>query len=198
MNKKSLFYSAIPIFLLSSCSIKYDVFKNAEEEVPEFVFENTKLIRYENNEPVLELSAQTLEQYKNKSEIYGKKTGFKSFEDGEVDNQGSCDYFFTDTDKELYKLAGNIEFQNKSENMTFYANKLMWDSKTEQLTGTKNDYVRIQKDDAIITGKGFSSSGISKSFEFSGEVSGQIGKDKDSEEQLTEDEAETKLSGGAE
>ena len=51
---------------------------------------------------------------------------------------------------------------------------LKWNGNTEQLTGGRKDTARIEKDGAIIYGSGFSASGVSKSFSFSGSVSGEI------------------------
>ena len=78
-------------FLITSCSLKYTESVNAEDKVPECVFEETKMVRYENNTPNLEISAGKLEQYKNSNETYGKDISFTSYDKkGEVETEGSC------------------------------------------------------------------------------------------------------------
>lgn len=177
MLKKNLFLEILLIssaFLALSCSVKYDEAINAEDKVPEFVFNETKMIRYENNSPSFEISAGSLEQYKNTSETYGRNVKFTSYSDGEQENTGSCDYLAANTDRKIYKLFGNIEFNNQSDETTFYASKLMWNEQTEQLTGGKRDTVTIQKGDTRISGEGFSADGVTKTFDFSGFVTGEI------------------------
>ena len=58
----SLLLISFSLFI-SSCSLKYSESINSEDKVPEFVFEDTRLVRYEKKKPTVELSAQKLEQY---------------------------------------------------------------------------------------------------------------------------------------
>ena len=173
--------------LLSSCSLKYSESVNVDDKVPEFVFEDTQLIRYESNKPTLEVHAGVLEQCKNSNESYAKDIEFKSYDDdGKLSTEGACGYLSADTDKDLYALYDNITVNNIEEKMKFYANSLSWNSATEQLVGGRGDMVKVEKDDIIIRGSGFSSSGISKEFSFTGNVVGNI-ETKDDE---LEDESE--------
>ena len=176
MRKLSRIFSlTTTIILISSCSLKYNESVNAEDKVPEFVFEETKMVRYENNTPNLEISAGKLEQYKNSNETYGKDISFTSYDKkGEVETEGSCGIIFADTGKKLYELYDDITLYNTPEKMRFYANVLKWDGKTEQLTSGRSDMVKIEKDDTIMRGSGFSASGVSKTFSFRGNITGTI------------------------
>lgn len=161
--------------LLSSCSLKYSETVNSEDKVPEFVFEDTKMIRYEDNQPSLEVSAATLEQYKNTNESYGKDISFISYDkEGKTETEGSCGIIFADTGKKIYELYDDINVYNAPEKMRFFANVLKWDGATEQLTSGRSDMVKIEKDDTIMRGSGFSASGISKKFSFRGNITGTI------------------------
>ena len=51
---------------------------------------------------------------------------------------------------------------------------LKWNANNEQLTSGRGDIVRVEKDDTVIRGSGFSASGISKTFSFRGNVTGDI------------------------
>ncbi len=184
---KALVFS---IFLLSSCSLKYSETVEAEDKVPEFVFEETKLVRYEDSKPTLELNASTLEQYKDSNETYGKDISFISYDDeGELETEGSCGIIFADTGTKVYELYDDIDLYNAPENMRFSASVLKWNGKSEQLTSGRSDMVKIEKDDTIMRGSGFSASGISKTFSFRGNITGTIETDDDNEEPA-EDENE--------
>ena len=177
--------------ILSSCSLKYSESVNSEDKVPEFVFEDTKLVRYENNKPTLELSAGTLEQYKESDETYGKDVSFTSYDDkGKVETEGSCGIIFADTGKKLYELYDDINLYNSSENMRFNASALKWNGRSEQLTSGRGDMVKIEKDDTIMRGSGFTASGISKTFSFRGNITGTIETSEEQPEEKAENKAE--------
>ena len=173
----------ISIILTTSCSLKYSESINSEDKVPEFVFEDTKLVRYENNQPTLKLSAGTLEQYKDSDETYGKLVSFTAYDDeGKVETEGSCGIIFADTGKKLYELYDDINLYNSPEKMRFNATALRWDGRSEQLTSGRGDMVKIEKDDTIMRGSGFTASGVSKTFSFRGNITGTI--------ETTDDKAE--------
>ena len=176
MKRLSRISSLFAVFiLLSSCSLKYSETVNSEDKVPEFVFEDTKMIRYEDNKPSLEVSAATLEQYKNTNESYGKDISFISYDkEGKTETEGSCGIIFADSGKKVYELYDDINVYNVPEKMRFFANVLKWDGATEQLTSGRSDMVKIEKDDTIMRGSGFSASGISKKFSFRGNITGTI------------------------
>jgi LPS export ABC transporter protein LptC len=171
---KPLFISILGLFSFS-CSLKYSETVNSEDRVPEFVFEETKLVRYEDMTPRLEVSAGTLEQYKNTNETYGKDIAFISYDkEGKTETEGSCGVIFADTGRKLYELYDDINVYNTPEKMRFYANVLKWDGRSEQLTSGRSDMVKIEKDDTIMRGTGFSASGLSKKFSFRGNITGTI------------------------
>ena len=175
MKRLSRISSLTLILLFFSCSLKYSETVNSEDKVPEFVFEDTKMIRYEDNKPSLEVSAATLEQYKNTNESYGKDISFTSYDkEGKTETEGSCGIIFADTGKKIYELYDDINVYNAPEKMRFFANVLKWDGATEQLTSGRSDMVKIEKDDTIMRGSGFSASGISKKFSFRGNITGTI------------------------
>lgn len=159
----------------SSCSLKYDEAVNAEENNPEFVFYNTKLTRYENNKKKAEVNSECLEQYKDSDATYAKNVSFQTVDnEGKLETEGKCGLLYFDSKKELYELYDGIRLFNTKQNTNFYADILRWNGKTEQLTSGRTDMVRIEKDDTVIVGSGFSASGISGRFNFTGTVNGNI------------------------
>ena len=189
---KIIYALLISVFLIFSlsCSLKYDETVNAEETNPEFVFTQAKMIRYKNDRESVKVFADSIEQYKDSDITYCKNVSFTTFDDEQqVETEGSCGYLYADSEKEIYELYDGIKLYNKVQNTNFFANMLKWNGKTEQLTGGKRDTARIEKDGTVIYGTGFSASGVSKTFNFSGTVSGEIeAKDKETEEQETEQE----------
>lgn len=183
----SLLTSAFLIFCIS-CSLKYDQTVNAEETNPEFVFTHAKMIRYKNSEESVKVFADSIEQYKDSDITYGKNVSFTTYDDEQkVETEGSCGFLYADSEKEIYELYDGIKLYNKAQNTNFFANMLKWNGKTEQLTGGKRDSARIEKDGTVIYGTGFSASGVSKTYSFSGTVSGEIeAKDKEQTKQETE------------
>ncbi|MBR5032722.1 MAG: LPS export ABC transporter periplasmic protein LptC [Treponema sp.] len=181
LNSFSLFCLLIISSLFLSCSLKYDQSVNAEETNPEFVFKHAKMIRYKNAEESTVVHAESIEQYKNSDITYGKNVSFTTYDDEhKVETEGSCGYLYADTKSEVYELFDGIKIANNPQNTNFSANMLKWNGKTEQLTGGKRDTAKIEKDGTVIYGTGFSASGVSKTFSFSGTVSGEIeAKDKE-------------------
>lgn len=170
-----LFSYGFFLFSLFSCSLKYDQSVNAEETNPEFVFTHANLIRYENGSESVRVYADNIEQYKNSDITYGKNITFTTYDDeNKIETEGSCGYLYADSENELYEMYDGIKIYNKSDNTNFFANMLKWNGKNEQLTGGKLDTARIEKDGTVIYGTGFSASGVSKTFEFSGTVTGEI------------------------
>lgn len=184
-----LLFSTVLFF---SCSVKYEETVRAENVVPEFTFTQVDLSRYESNKLTVKFTAEKLEQYKNSSESFAKNIKFSSYnKKNELTTEGSCNLLAANTDTEIYTLFDNIQVSSKEDNVKFYSDSLKWNAKTEQLTSGKSNTVKIEKDDATIYGSGFSASGVSKSFSFSGSVSGEI-ITKDNSENDTDETIEEK------
>lgn len=175
MQAPCLCFTIILIFLLPSCSLKYSEPVDVGNKVPEFIFEDTSLTRYEADKPTLEFHAELLEQYKNSSESYAKGVQFKTFDkEGKVETEGNCGLLSADTDRKQYALFDDISVNNNDEKMKFSAESLYWNAVTEQLVSGRGDMVKVEKDDITIRGTGFAASGISREFSFTGNVIGNI------------------------
>lgn len=175
MKKSFFILSIISIFSICSCSLKYRETPNVDDIIPEFIFENTKMTSYEKNTKKMEVKSQIVEQYKNSSQSFAKDVEFLSYDDkSELLNEGNCGYLFADSKNEIYQLYDDISLYNHTDNIKFSADVLKWNGKTEQLTSGKSDSVKVEKDNTVIIGSGFSASGVSKSYKFTGAVSGTI------------------------
>lgn len=196
LKKHFLTFFVLEIFFLSvfcffSCTLKYDENINAEENNPEFVFSGAKLIRYENNKQKAVVTTEYVEQYKNSDETYAKNVEFKTLDSkGNVETEGSCGLLYFDSKRELYELYDDIKLFNTSRNTNFYAKNLKWNGKTEQLTSGKTDMVRLEKEDTVIIGSGFSASGVSGKYVFTGFVNGNIVTKSQNEENANDEKGE--------
>lgn len=187
---KYLFPLAV-ICLVSACSLDYGKTVNVEDAVPEFRFIDAHFSRYEDNKPSMEIEAERIEQYKSDGSSYAKNASFKTYDDdGTVDTEGSCNLLSADTKKETYIMFNDISVILHAQDMKIFADVLKYDGKTEQITSGRDDEVSIEKKDTVITGRGFSSSGVSKSFSFLTQVTGDITTDDDAE---PSDNAETEV-----
>lgn len=162
------------VLILSSCSLKYGMTLYDENSSPEFVFSDVHFDRYEDNKKTLSLSAERLEQYKDGKSIFAKKPAFKTYDNnGALATEGSCELLSADTDEEKYVLYDNIEINNISDDIIVSAANLKWNGKTEQLTSGRTDNVSIKRGKTVMSGSGFSASGVSKQFSFTGVVTGE-------------------------
>lgn len=172
---KKTFCFVLTVLLFSACSLKYDENVSVNERIPEFIFKDANLVRYENKERTVELFAEEIEKYENSANNYAKNVDFKAYNDKqELTTEGFCNYIYLNLDSELYELYGNITLYAKDQNTYFYADILRWNAKNEQLTSGRSDFVKIRKDDTVIYGSGFSASGVSRTYSFTGAVTGDI------------------------
>ena len=171
----------IPVFLLfvpltGGCSLKYsEDTHNIEDKEPEFIFSGAEFKRYENSKNKVSMSAQKLEQYKGGIKTYADNVNFTIMkDDGNIDTEGSCGLLSSDSQAQKYSLYNGIQIFNHSRNVQIKADQLRWNGKNEQLTSGRNDTITITKEGTTIRGSGFSASGVSNEFAFSGAVSGTV------------------------
>lgn len=193
MNKiKIIFLNSILICSLLSCSLKYGMTEYDETTIPEFTFNNINFDRYEDNNKSLNLFAEKMEQYKDGKSLYAKNIDFKLMDNNStITTEGKCDLLSANTKDEEYILYENIEIKNTKDKMTVTANNLKWNGKTEQLTSGRNDIVSITKENTFIQGSGFSASGVSKKFSFTGVITGETNTE-NQKELLTDEKNITK------
>lgn len=163
------------VLLSASCTLRYKQEVKAEEKNPEFIFQGTKYTKYEKSRPVAMVQASSMEKYRNSDAVYAKDVNFSTYDsNGQIENDGSCGLLYADTTKEVYELFDGIQLFSGAFGASFSANVLHWNGKNQQLTGGRNDFVFIEKDDTSIYGSGFSASGVSGTYTFKNSVEGKI------------------------
>lgn len=174
-NMKKFIFLAFIGFSILGCSLKYDEETVSKDITPEFIFENPSLVRVEGGKKSVIVNAEKIEKYKSNSIFYASDVLFETFDNyGETDAKGICGLLYADLDSQVFELFDGISLFSKEYDTNFYANVLKWDGKTEQLIGSKRDTVRVEKNDTILFGTGFSASGVSSTFHFNGTVTGEI------------------------
>lgn len=159
---------------LASCSVKYEEGgRNADKEMPEFVFLDAKVQRVEKGDVKAALKTSALEQYKDGAHSYAKDVKFATMKGKEISAEGQCQLLLADTDKEEYLLFGGISLSNKERGIDITAASLKWDGKSKQLTSGMNDTMSIRKGGTVVYGSAFSSNSTSGEFAFGGAVSGE-------------------------
>ena len=174
-----------PLFaagMLFGCSLDYGKTESVEDIVPEFRFSDAYFSRYEDNAVTMEIEAQKIEQYKSDGASYARKARFRTFDgEGALATEGSCNLLAANTQDEIYLMFDDISVTLHAQDMRIFADALKYDGKTEQMTSGRDDEVSIEKKDTVITGRGFSSSGVSKTFSFLAQVTGNITTDEGEE-----------------
>ncbi len=173
--------------LFFSCSLDYGREESTEETVPEFIFLGAHLVRVEAKKRTMQVDADKMEQYKTDGSTYARNASFKTFDNNEMlDTEGSCGLVALDIHNERYRLYDGIAISIVSQEMKLFAETLQFNGRTEQLTSGRDDTVSVERKNAVVSGKGFSASGVSRSFQFLSEVSGSADVD-DAEENVTAD-----------
>ncbi len=130
------------------------------------------------------LQARQLEQYKDDGKSYASQAEFSTFDnEGNVETKGFCGLLSADTKNKIYGLFDSVNIDITDQNIELSAGALRYEGNSQQLTGGISDTVSIKKNGTLITGKGFSASGVNHSFSFIQAVQGSI----------TEEEQEQKL-----
>lgn len=184
--QKTILPAILSIFVLASCSLKYDNRTSEEDSSPEIEAQEINYKRYEERKITVEVEAGAMEQYRDTRETFVQDTRFRTWDENlNLSSEGSCYLLGADIENGIYTLFGNISINNISQNFTLRAPALRWDNKNQKLTSGKDDTIFIERDDAEFQGKGFSADGITHDFSFESSVSGTI-TTQDSEESANE------------
>lgn len=185
-----LFATSLCLCVISSCSIKYDSEFSPDETNPELTFTQATLYKIEEGNLKMQLNSTLIEQYKNDNSYAENAEFFTWDNNNELDTTGSCQIMGIDQRNEIYTLLNDIEINSNSNNLEIKTDALRWNGKNQQLTSNRESDVYIKHDDMVITGKGFSASGISKSYSFSSAVTGEMNSGSNNEEAPEENSGE--------
>ncbi len=160
--------------VLPSCSLKYEEELNTSSSFPELELTNAEYSCYEDNSLSMQLTADSLEQYKSGGS-YAQRVKFCTWDkEQKLTTEGTCNLLGIQDDEKIYTLFDNIYINNEEQKFKIRAQNLKWNGNTKQLVSGENDTVFVTRDDIEIEGSGFSASGSSRSFRFTKPVKGII------------------------
>ena len=169
------FLLALIAVFFAACSLQYEQRTDSKDSVPEIVFTNVKFHRYEKNLQKFFLSSSKLEEYKSDGAYFASDANFCTWdEEGAIDTSGNCALLGILPKENIYSLLKEVQIENKSQDIKISASAMQWNSKNEQLIFSKDDEVHFSRNGLELTGTGFSASGVSGRFEFSGPVQGSF------------------------
>lgn len=188
---------ALSIFPLAACSLSYKVEEPQVSHIPELVFTDVEYLDYEDGKVSMMMKSSQLEQYRDDSALYGRAVSFSTYnQGGELSARGSSQMISVNTSDKQYSLLGDVFIDSIQDDMMVRTQSLRWDGVGEQLVSGTSDTLELvrgsrgvdsaqqdasrQSQEAEstsrieMTGIGFSASAVSRSFQFSGEVTGTI------------------------
>ncbi len=187
-------YKTAKIFTISvlsiisfSCTLNYSKEAKIFEKKPNFVFKNSNLDRYEENLPLLKINFERLEIYDTDKIWAGEKIYFvkTSSATGKnnlpqesnqiIESKGFAGLIKIDEKNEKYFLGNDVFFEDVKENLLISGKAFFWDKTANILFAPKDGIVTVKRGDEFnIKGLGFIANTLSREFEFTGEVLGNI------------------------
>ena len=157
----------------ASCSVNYDNIYETEGTVPELMLDDAVFKRVRDSKAVSEIQSERLEEFKASGKVLAKNIQFETKnDDGKVNSFGNAGIMKADTKKEVYEFYEGIHIEAPERGVAIDGESLRWNGKNEQLVGEKGKVLTIKKDGISLSGKGFSASAVSESFNFSSSVNG--------------------------
>ncbi len=162
--------------------------------MPNFIFKEASLDRYEKNDLALKVNFKKLEIYDKEKIWAGEKIHFvqmgqnkdpktKTKQKRIVESKGYAGLIKINEKKDKYFLGEKVFFEDVKEKLLISGKAFFWDKKTGLLYAPTDDIISIKKADELnIKGSGFVANTNSKEFEFSNSIEGEIKTEKPEEE----------------
>lgn len=189
-------------FFFFSCSLTYHSEEPQVSHIPELVFSDARFVSYEEGKVSMILEATLLEQYQDDSALYGSQVYFTTYnKEGEVSAEGQSQVISANSSRKKYSLLGNVEIESFEDDVIIKTDSISWDGRSEQLITGSSDTISIKKGKSEtasenevsektegssnrieMEGSGFSASGLTMKFQFTGPVVGTIYTSKEEKE----------------
>ncbi|WP_304226075.1 LPS export ABC transporter periplasmic protein LptC [Gracilinema caldarium] len=163
------------LIVSSACSFDYSSVSETESERPDLVMQDVDYVRVKDGKITLHMQADQVDRFEQKRLLQVQNIRFEQFskENSSPEAVGSAGYaqFWTATSDASF--AEGVRITVNSEDLSVEASTLQWNNGQKKLFGPQNDQVLLKrKDGSILSGKGFSADGRSRSWTFAGPVSG--------------------------
>lgn len=196
-NKTIMACLAVSFFLFWACSFDYGAAAPSEEEQPELIMYDVEYVRVENGKPMVQFKAERAEQYEESRTMKLSNFSFTQFnqnnddEDTVGDTTGFAGSGVINMDSKDVILDEEVFINAASEDMQISTENLNWIDKTKELNAGSTEEVFVERSDGtIIKGVGFSADLRTRTWEFSGGISGtyvHTEEDENSAEEPAED-----------
>jgi LPS export ABC transporter protein LptC len=187
-NRKSgcFFLFSVLWVLFLSCSFNYDTSPEEDKNQPDIIMKDVEYVRIRGGEPVVRFRAESAERYEDRQTMNLGNFLFDQFEDHgtEINASGSARDASVELDSGNIRMNGDVRIAVDSEDITIETAGLEWRDKEKQLSANPEAPVEISRSDGTrFSGVGFSADTRSRTWEFSGGVSGSyIDEEEDEEE----------------
>ena len=173
--------------LLGACSFDYRDSRLSDslaDEVPNSVLTGYVHTQVERGTPSVRASAERSSVFRSSHRAVMEDVRFREFDaDGEAVTEGTADHATVFTRNDNVELSGSIRFTHIPDDFSVDATYLYWNDEERTLEGRPGETVQVRRGDgSVITGTGFSSSGIYRRVQFDGPVEGTYVAEEDSGE----------------
>jgi LPS export ABC transporter protein LptC len=177
--------------LFFSCSFNYDTSPEEDKSQPDIIMRDVEYIRIRGGDPVARFRAESAERYEDRQTMNLSNFSFDQFEShgSEINASGSARDASVELDSGNIRMNGDVRIAVDSEDITIETAGLEWRDKEKLLSANPDAPVEILRSDGTrFTGVGFSADTRSRTWEFSGGVSGSyIDEDEEEEENMPAD-----------
>jgi LPS export ABC transporter protein LptC len=193
-----LFFVLLMMFL--SCSFNYDTSPEEDQSQPDIIMKDVEYVRIRGGDPVVRFQAESAERYEDKQTMNLGNFSFDQFGDdkNEINASGSAQEANIELESGNIRMNGEVRIAVDSEDITIETAGLEWRDKERLLSASPEAPVEISRSDGTrFRGLGFSADTRSRTWEFSGGVSGSyIDEEDDEEDEEDEDTTEEDTENG--
>jgi LPS export ABC transporter protein LptC len=166
---------AVSFLFFWGCSFDYGAAAASEEEQPEIIMHDVEYVRVENGEPMVQFNAEMAEQYEESRTMKLSNFSFIQFTQNKEDDDtsGFAGSGVINLDSKDVVLNDGVYIDAVSEDMQISTETLNWKDETKEIDAGTNEEVLVERPDGtVINGSGFSADLRTKTWEFSGGISG--------------------------
>jgi LPS export ABC transporter protein LptC len=181
----ALSFSAFTVLLSAACSFDYGSSLSGEEETPDIIMNDVEYVRVRDGDPQVRFKAELVERYEESRIMELSNFSFEQFErrGGTINATGSAGTAHVELDSGDINLAAGVTLAVESEDIVIETAKLDWKDEQRDLSGDKSDLVKIDRANGTsFSGRGFSANARSRTWGFSGGISGTYIHDDEDEE----------------
>jgi LPS export ABC transporter protein LptC len=172
---KDFVFILLASFCALGCSFDYGANNGEDTGLPDLVMTDVEYVRVRDGDPQVRFRAELAERYEDRQLMELRNFSFEQFSrHGEdIDSTGKAAAARVELDSGNIGISGGVSLSVDSEDITIETESLDWQDRERQLSGDPEASVRIVRDDGTsFQGRGFKANTRSRSWEFTGPVSG--------------------------